>query len=79
MGDQLGYQRAAYDDHYPKMAAALREQLAHPLLCSFYDRLAALVLDALPTGGGVGRPGGFGETRMVGGGGGGGMGAFACV
>ena len=51
MPDQLGYQRAAYDDHYPKMAAAVREQLAHPLLCSFYDRLAALILDALPAGG----------------------------
>lgn len=51
MPDQLGYQRAAYDDHYPKMAAAVREQLAHPLLCSFYDRLAGLILDALPAGG----------------------------
>ena len=50
MPDQVGYQRAAYDDHYPKMAAALREQLAHPLLCSFYDRLAALILDGLPAG-----------------------------
>ena len=48
MPDQLGYQRAAYDDHYPKMAAAVREQLAHPLLCAFYDRLAGLVLDGLP-------------------------------
>ena len=51
MPDQLGYQRAAYDDHYPKMAAAVRDQLAHPLLCSFYDRLAALILDGLPAGG----------------------------
>jgi SAM-dependent methyltransferase len=51
MPDQLGYQRAAYDDHYPKMAAAVRDQLAHPLLCSFYDRLAALILDGLPVGG----------------------------
>ncbi len=51
MPDQLGYQRAAYDDHYPKMAAAVAEQLAHPLLCSFYDRLAGLILDALPAGG----------------------------
>lgn len=46
--DQVEYQRAAYDDHYPKMAAAVREQLAHPLLRSFYDRLGGLVLDALP-------------------------------
>lgn len=51
MPDQLGYQRAAYDDHYPKMAEAVRDQLAHPLLCSFYDRLAGLVLDGLPAGG----------------------------
>jgi SAM-dependent methyltransferase len=46
--DQVEYQRAAYDDHYPKMAAAVREQLAHPLLSSFYDRLGGHVLDALP-------------------------------
>jgi len=51
MPDQLGYQRAAYDDHYPKMAAALRDQLAHPLLRSFYDRLAALILDGMAAGG----------------------------
>ncbi len=51
MPDQLGYQRAAYDDHYPKMEAAVREQLAHSLLCSFYDRLAGLILDGLPDGG----------------------------
>ena len=50
MPDQLGYQRAAYDDHYPKMAAAVREQQAHPLLCSFYDRLAGLILDGLAPG-----------------------------
>ena len=48
--DQVEYQRAAYDGHYPKMAAAVREQLAHPLLCSFYDRLAGLILDGLPPG-----------------------------
>lgn len=46
--DQVELQRAVYDDHYPKMAAAVREQLAHPLMRSFYDRLAALLLDALP-------------------------------
>lgn len=48
--DQVEYQRSAYDDHYPKMAAAVREQLAHPLLSSFYDRLGGLVVDALPEG-----------------------------
>jgi SAM-dependent methyltransferase len=47
MADQVEYQRAAYDDHYPKMAAAVRDQLAHPLLRSFYDRLAELVLDGV--------------------------------
>lgn len=46
--DQVELQRAVYDEHYPKMAAAVREQLAHPLMRSFYDRLAGLVLDALP-------------------------------
>ncbi len=51
--DQVELQRAVYDEHYPKMAAAVREQLAHPLMRSFYDRLAELVLDALPD-----RPGG---------------------
>jgi len=56
MPDQLGYQRAAYDDHYPKMAAAVRDQLAHPLLRSFYDRLAALILDAVTAAGPAGRP-----------------------
>ena len=48
MPEQIAYQRAAYDDHYPKMAEAVREQLAHPLLCSFYDRLAGLILDGAP-------------------------------
>jgi SAM-dependent methyltransferase len=47
MPDQIAYQRAAYDDHYPKMAAAVRDQLAHPLLRSFYDRLGELILDGL--------------------------------
>ncbi|HEX2118144.1 MAG TPA: class I SAM-dependent methyltransferase [Acidimicrobiales bacterium] len=56
--DQIAYQRATYDDHYPKMAAAVREQVRHPVLCSFYDRLAGLVLDALPGSatGGASRP-----------------------
>ncbi len=43
--DQVEYQRKAYDRHYPKMEAALRKQLAHPLLSSFYDRLAGRILD----------------------------------
>lgn len=41
---RVEYQRTAYDNHYPKMAAALRDQLAHPLLSSFYDRLAQQIL-----------------------------------
>ena len=45
--DQIEYQRAAYDSHYPKMAAAVRDQLAHPLLSSFYDRLAGHILDSV--------------------------------
>ncbi len=50
--DQIEYQRAAYDGHYPQMADAVREQLRHPLLSSFYDRLAERILDAgCPDGG----------------------------
>jgi len=45
MPDQIAYQRAVYDEHYPKMADAVRDQLAHPLLRSFCDRLAGLILD----------------------------------
>jgi SAM-dependent methyltransferase len=48
MPDQIETQRTTYDEHYPQMAAAVREQLKHPLLCSFYDRLAGLILDELP-------------------------------
>jgi len=48
MPDQISYQRAAYDEHYPKMAASVPDQLAHPLLRSFYDRLAERILDAVP-------------------------------
>lgn len=65
MPDQLGYQRAVYDDHYPKMAGALREQLAHPLLCSFYDRLATLILDGLPVHGRRVLEGGCGEGLLA--------------
>ena len=53
--DQVEQQRAVYDDHYPRMAAAVREQLEHPLMCSFYDRLGALILDAVPAAS-AGRP-----------------------
>jgi SAM-dependent methyltransferase len=43
--DQREYQRSFYDRHYPRRAAAVREQLEHPLLRSFNDRLAAVVVD----------------------------------
>jgi SAM-dependent methyltransferase len=65
MPDQIGYQRAAYDDHYPKMAAAVREQLAHPLLCSFYDRLGGLILDGLAAGGHRSLEAGCGEGLLA--------------
>jgi SAM-dependent methyltransferase len=42
--DQVEYQREVYDRHYPQMAAAVRKRLSHPLLSSFYDRLARRVL-----------------------------------
>jgi SAM-dependent methyltransferase len=41
---QQEYQRSFYDRHYPKRAAAVREQLHHPLLRSFNERLAEVVL-----------------------------------
>ena len=43
--DQRGFQQSYYDRHYPKRVAAVRDQLAHPLFRSFYDRLAGRVLD----------------------------------
>jgi len=61
---QLQYQQAAYDDHYPKMAAAVRDQLAHPLLSSFYDRLAERILDSLPAGAGAGVDGQKEKLRL---------------
>ena len=44
--DQRRFQQEYYDRHYPERLAAVREQLVHPLFCSFYDRLAERVLDA---------------------------------
>ncbi len=46
--DQRQFQQEYYDRHYPKRVGAVREQLAHPLFRSFYDRLAERVLDAVP-------------------------------
>ncbi|MEW6155691.1 MAG: class I SAM-dependent methyltransferase [Actinomycetota bacterium] len=48
--EQIEYQRKAYDRHYPKMAAAIRDQLGHPMLSGYYDRLAERVLDLGVTG-----------------------------
>lgn len=42
--DQRSYQRETYDRHYPQMAASLEEQHRHPILRSFYDRLARRIL-----------------------------------
>lgn len=46
--DQREYQRLHYDEHYPRHAAAVRQQLAHPLFRSWNDRLARRVLDLGP-------------------------------
>ena len=43
---QTEYQRRAYESHFPKRAAAVRSQLAHPLFRSFNDRVAGRILDA---------------------------------
>lgn len=53
MSNQVEYQRTYYDNHFPKRAGVVREQLAHPLFRSFYDRLARLVLDRGLTGDGT--------------------------
>lgn len=45
--DQREFQQSYYDRHYPKRVAAVRDQLKHPLFRSFYDRLAARLLDAV--------------------------------
>jgi SAM-dependent methyltransferase len=46
--DQRDYQLAHYDRHYPRHAAAVRQQLAHPLFRSWNDRIARRVLDLAP-------------------------------
>jgi hypothetical protein len=45
MSDVVAYQREFYDRHFARRAAAVREQLAHPLFCSFNDRLARRAFD----------------------------------
>lgn len=56
IGDQRQFQQSYYDRHYPKRAAVVRDQLAHPLFRSFHDRLAGRLLDqaAPPARGGTG-------------------------
>ena len=53
--DQREFQRTFYDRHYAKRTAAVRDQLAHPLFRSFYDRLAGRVYDHALEGRGDGR------------------------
>lgn len=43
--DQVAFQRDFYDKHFAKRSAAVKEQLAHPLLRSFNDRVAAHIYD----------------------------------
>lgn len=45
MSDVVEYQREFYDRHFARRAAAVKEQLAHPLFCSFNDRLARRAFD----------------------------------
>jgi SAM-dependent methyltransferase len=47
--DHLRFQREYYDRHFARRAAAIREQVNHPLFGAFYDRLAAEILSASPT------------------------------
>lgn len=48
MSRQASSQREFYDRHYAARARVIDEQLAHPLLRAFFDRLAGRVLDAAP-------------------------------
>jgi 2-polyprenyl-3-methyl-5-hydroxy-6-metoxy-1,4-benzoquinol methylase len=43
--DQVAFQRSFYDQHFAKRSAAVKDQLAHPLLRSFNDRIAAHIFD----------------------------------
>ena len=52
--EQVQYQRAYYDQHFAKREGAMREQLAHPMFQSFYDRLAIRVFDNAPPAAGDG-------------------------
>jgi len=59
LGPQRAYQKDFYDQHYAKRAKAVRQQLAHPLFSSFYDRLAEMTLDlGVEAAGNRGEPGG---------------------
>ena len=45
VSDVVEFQREFYDRHFARRAAAVKEQLAHPLFCSFNDRLARRAFD----------------------------------
>src|SRR5665213_3749376 len=60
--DQATYQREFYDKHFARRTEALQEQLVHPLFCSWYDRLAGKVFDAV---GATGLAGGRQHVRLL--------------
>jgi SAM-dependent methyltransferase len=45
VSDVVEYQREFYDRHFARRAAAVTDPLAHPLFCSFNDRLARRAFD----------------------------------
>ncbi|MDQ4132298.1 MAG: class I SAM-dependent methyltransferase [Actinomycetota bacterium] len=53
--DQRRYQQRYYDRHYETRGTLVREQLAHPVFRSFYDRMAARILDQVQGAAGHGR------------------------
>lgn len=55
--DQREYQLRHYETHYPRHAAAVRDQQKHPLFRAFNDRLAERVLDHGVPGGQLAQPG----------------------
>jgi SAM-dependent methyltransferase len=45
--EQATFQREFYDKHFARRAEVLKEQVHHPLFCSWYDRLAGKAYDAV--------------------------------
>ena len=60
--DQIAFQRDFYDKHFAKRAAAVEEQLKHPLLRSFNDRVATHIYDR---GGVDAHTDGRGQVRLL--------------